>query len=682
MTKISMAIRHQWAALCAGLAVSLICAQPLRAATEVQFTINGQPAKAGDLKPGDIQALVIDNGLLKITFGKDANGDFSATSVIKNGTELAHNLHGVEPRDVDRYRTFYLDYGAGGGHLQCDTVRVVKNTPDLAHFAVIDSHNSTKLDHHFIMMKGQSGIYDYVIIQTNPGGGGRGGGGEMRTMYRYDRDILDWAWCVERTGQQPKYADLQKMEELQDETWRLPDGTAYQKYDYCAYYSESPMWGHYGHGLGVFFMPVSTESYAGGPLRQELIVHQDALILYYIGGGHFGGGGGAPGRTGEKIHGPWYLYFAAGPTPDAMIKDALKVAAEEKAKWPFQWMDEPLYPLKRTTVTGQLKVTDGRSAGGAWVVLAQPGRDVYNQSGDYIFNVKADQDGKFSLPNVRAGTYALRAWANQGSITQELIKEGVEVKGDKLDLGIVEWTPTHHNNLLWQIGKSDRMSGEFKFGDQLRSMMWVDKVPTNLTFTIGKSKDSQDWYYAQTQVGHWDVNFDLSKTYPGNAYLMVAMAGGGGSGEGGRGRGSAGGVPGGGPDQAAPATGEGGERSGRGPAPAGLDGRSPVLDGGGTTNQARAGGRGGRGGRGGGGGTPGPILVVSVNGQELTPHIAPSNDSSTYRAALRSGVYKQQLYTFPASQLKQGQNTIRFDLTAKGDRWNGIMYDTVILEAD
>ena len=66
----------------------------------------------------------------------------------------------------------------------------------------------------------------------------------------------------------------------------------------------------------------------------------------------------------------------------------------------------------------------------------------------------------------------------------------------------------------------------------------------------------------------------------------------------------------------------------------------------------------------------------------MSPHIAPSNDSSTYRAAVRSGVYKRQIYTFPASMLKQGQNTVRLDMTASGGRWNGIMYDAIILESD
>jgi hypothetical protein len=172
-------------------------------------------------------------------------------------------------------------------------------------------------------------------------------------MYRFDRDILDYAYTDERTGQQPKYADLLTYPKLQDETWKLPDGTMYQKYDYATYFSATKMWGHYGHGFGVFFIPVSTEYYAGGPLRQELMVHQDALILNYIGGGHYGGGGRTTGESGVKMFGPWLLYFNTGDSPQAMIDDAHQRASSEAKKWPYQWVDEPLYPLQRTNVAGQ-----------------------------------------------------------------------------------------------------------------------------------------------------------------------------------------------------------------------------------------------------------------------------------------------------------------------------------------
>jgi rhamnogalacturonan endolyase len=644
--------------------VLLALALPLRAADDAQLIMNGEPAKVGSYKPADVQSLVMTNGLLTITFGKDANGDFSATSVVKDGQELAHNLHGIEPRDKDARRSFYLDTNAGNGHLVTDTVQIFKNTPELVHFAVIDNR-ALHLEDHFVMLRGESGVHPYVIVKSTPGATT----GETRTMYRFDRDILDYAWEVERTGQQPKYAFLQSISDpgnMGDETWRLPDGSVYQKYDYCAYYSETPMWGHYGHGFGVFFIPPSTESYAGGPLRQELIVHQDALILNYLGGGHFGGGGSATGRNGEKIHGPWYLYFNTGPTPEAIIADAKKVAADEKTKWPYRWMDEPLYPLNRTTVTGQLTLTHDRSAAFAYIVLGQPtnppsrggrgrrgggpgpgqgpdgggrrrgappaegdagsgplGRGgapegvapvpdrasvLYNQWGDYIFYVKADANGRFTLPAVRPGTYTLYAWETKGPVTQSFAKDDIEVSGENLDLGALDWDPPYHPNLVFQIGNADRMAAEFKFGNSPRSNQLVNGVPDDLTFTVGQSKESEDWYYAQhgpdaPKSSTWNIKFNMNTVPAGNAYLTIPVAGG-----------------------------------------------------------------------------PGDVAVL-VNGQQVG-RVFHNDDASVRRAANRSGVYERFEITFPTSELNPGENTVSLKTLRPSGRFNGIMYDTIVLETD
>jgi len=590
-----------------------------QAANEVSMTLNGQPAVVGDYSPDQIKDLVLDNGLLKITFGHDTRNDISATSVLKNGQELAHNLHGTVPRDTDGGRTFYHDYNASKGYMHAHVVKIIQNTPEIVHVALIDN-TSPYLEDHYVMLKGESGIHPYVIIKGPFNG-------EMRTMYRFDMSILDWTWTNERVSQQRSYEFLQaisKIGNLGDETWRLPDGSVYSKYDYCLYYSESPMWGHFGHGFGAFFMPVSTEAYAGGPLRQELAVHQDALILNYLGGGHFSGGGTAGGLTGEKIFGPWYVYINAGATPAAIIADAKKTAEAEENKWPYQWVNEPLYPVHRTSVTGRLKISHDRSAAFAYVILGQPSNPVsargggqggrggggvndgaaadrasilYNQAGDYIFYVKADADGKFTLPHVRPGTYTLYAWQTQGPITQSLAKDGIVVSGDKLDLGAIDWDAPYHPNLLWQIGKADRMAGEFKFGDQPRNSQWIQQVPANLTFTIGQSKEATDWYFAQ-KTGTWTVNFNLNKTYSGNGYLTIAIAGGVGS------------------------------------------------------------------------------VTASINGTAVG-QLSYGDDGSVRRSTNRSGRYGRNEYTFPASVLKQGENSLTLS-----DTGAGLMYDTIVMEAD
>jgi rhamnogalacturonan endolyase len=359
-------------------------------------------------------------------------------------------------------------------------------------------------------------------------------------------------------------------------------------------------------------------------LRDELAVHQDALILNYLGGGHFSGGGTAGARNGEKIFGPWYVYINAGATPDAIIADAKLTALEEEQKWPYPWVKEPVYPIKRTAVSGQLRVSHGRSAAYAYIILGQPdnmqggrgggrgGRTppgvnngqatdrasiLYNQAGDYIFYVKADVDGKFTLPHVRPGTYTLYAWQTQGPITQSYAKDNIVVSGDKLDLGVLDWDPPYHPNLIWQIGKADRLAGEFKYGNVPRYAEWIKQVPANMTFTIGQSNDETDWYFAQP-TGTWTVKFNVDKVPSGNGYLTIAIAGGGGS------------------------------------------------------------------------------VTAALNGTTVG-QLAYGDDGSVRRSTNRSGRYARNEYTFPASDLKQGENTLTLQ-TVSG----GLMYDTIVMESD
>jgi hypothetical protein len=690
----------------------LAAAAPLAraAAGDVSLTLNGQPAKVGAYKPQDIDALVISTGDLAITFakdparatlanprgggggaGRDPAKDFSATSIIIKGKEIGKNLHGVEPRDVNARRSFYLD-SYTGTDLLCDTVKVVKNTPEMAHFAVCNEPNPSNaphLEHHFVMLKGETGIHPYVVISGNQTG-------EMRTMYKFDMSILDYAWTNERTGQQLSYVALQAISpsgNAGDETWRYPDGhafpdgtTTYTKYNYVSFLYQTPMWGHYGHNVGAWFIPTSPESYASGPLRQDLDVHQDALILNYLGGGHLGSGGTAAGLNGRpKIHGPWYLYFNTADSNDALIADALKTSAAEKAKWPYLWVDEPTYPLNRSTVTGQLKISHERSAANAWVILGQPGgggrggggrggaggpaggapgainpggpmipaggqpsaigpqngarsvsegplldgsptyftaapaggagggragrggagggveadraSSLLSQAGDYIFFVHADANGKFSIPGVRPGTYTLYVWQDQGPICQSLAVDNIDIKGDKTqDLGNIPWDPPYHPNLLFQIGKPDRMAGEFKLGNGPREVDLLRKVPQTVDFTVGKSKEGDDWYFCQNG-GTWTVRFNVDKVPTGNCYITIPGAGGGGN------------------------------------------------------------------------------CALAVNGTSVGSINKP-NDAAMGRQANRAGTYARPApVVFPASNLKPGANT----LTLQG---SGIMYDTVILEAD
>jgi rhamnogalacturonan endolyase len=240
--------------------------------------------------------------------------------------------------------------------------------------------------------------------------------------------------------------------------------------------------------------------------------------------------------------------------------------------------------------------------------VADRASNLYDQWGDYIFYVKADANGRFSLPAVRPGTYTLYAWQTQGPVTQSFAQDNVEVKGDTLDLGVVEWDAPYHPNLVFQVGQADRMAGEFKLGSALRSNQLVNQIPDDLTFTIGQSKESEDWYYAQhgpaaPKSSTWNIKFNMKTVPAGNAYLTIPVAGG-----------------------------------------------------------------------------PGDVAVL-VNGQQVG-QIYHNDDASVRRAANRSGVYERFEFSFPASALNPGDNTVSLHTLRASGNFNGIMYDTVVLETD
>src|SRR5690348_7763163 len=224
----------------------------------VQVLVNGAPAAVRTYAfPAEVDALVLDNGLLRVTFTRDdaAGGivtgwtdtSITASSVVVDGVELAHNLNGVEPRDPDRQHSFYIDAGGGRTRLVCTEVRVVRATADLAEVVFADTASpQLRHEHHLVMRRGRRGLYGYDILTAVVAQSIN----EVRMNTRWDRSILDHSFNWERGGgQQPTYAYLATQPSVQDETWRvdgvnnpdlpspdsnsgnLPAGTVYTKYN-------------------------------------------------------------------------------------------------------------------------------------------------------------------------------------------------------------------------------------------------------------------------------------------------------------------------------------------------------------------------------------------------------------------------------------------------------------------
>jgi len=449
------------------------------------------------------------------------NSRGSVDSLKKNGIELLVGLTGA-PKDANKYRSFYLDYHANGKFrdFKPSEIKVIAQTEERIHIAYIDHMSLLYVEYHYRLEAGVDGVYSYVVVRNNCSEPLEVG--ELRTVYRMGITNFDTAYMSERIGKQPSHRELQQQRELQDETFEYDNGDVYSKYDYAGYFNENPVWGQYGERFGAWFIPVSTEYYSGGPLKQELLVHYDGIILNYMTGAHLGSGTFKVPQDWEKIYGPWLFYVNEG-TPDEMIEDAHEVAVKEQAKWPYQWVDERLYPLERFKVKGSLAVPDGRSTAKAMVVLSGAGPEVIRQKDGYYFYGQCDENGCFEIPHVRPGTYLLTAYATHGIITQQFSKENILITED-VDLGTLMWE-VPSRCCIWQLGQANRKSTDFKYSDELRGYKWMNLLPQELDFYIGVSNEKEDWYYAQPQDSRWQLHFDLEEVVQEPYYLTVAFAG-------------------------------------------------------------------------------------------------------------------------------------------------------------
>ena len=492
------------------------------------------------------------------------------------------------------------------------------------------------------------------------------------------------------------------------------------KYSYNAIQYKIPAygWSSTKDHIGVFFINPTTEYLSGGSSKMELVCHFDAndnpdpIILDYWCAGHYAGGAGCNIPAGEewnKVVGPIFVYCNALADPEvpsqadlatleatagnptvppawkdngtALWQDALAQAKVEKAQWPYDWVNGVDYPHKeqRGNVTGQLALNDPQAAttklphltvglahpdytsrAGGFVSRAGNGNTVtWDHDGNYYqFWTDGSDDGKFTISNVRPGTYTLHAFAD--GVLGEFAKADITVTaGQSMDLGKIEWKPVRYGKQIWDIGYPDRTGDEFFKGDSADYWLWGWPLrypllfPNDITYIIGKSDYHKDWFFEEVPHGEstdwinpaakdpanqrfgwikslptgspdpwrtygrgrattWTIKFNMDKASQGTATLRVALAG---------------------------------------------------SDG--TAGLANPGAPGG--------------LAVGVNGQNAGSIQFISTNALRYNTD--KGVWREYTQTFDAALLKPGENEIKLTVPA-GELTSGVVYDYLRLELD
>lgn len=588
-------------------------------------------------------SFVLSNGLVKVT----VNAAGQVTQVSKDGKNLMASGD-----------TLYVSESGGSSYysISASSHSVVKQTADLVELSFVDTSGAPHdmdWDIHYVMRRGVSGFYYFLITKvgtsTHPNAATLS---ELRTVQRFDPAILANGYNGERHGALPtaaQNATFSSSTQIEDATYPLTvapmslsgvssmpgvkgqhydEGPVFSKYDWATYRTEDLVHGLYGNGYGAWLLSPSWEFYTGGPVKQELMVHHDNLILNMYHGGHFGSATTTASPSNwQKIYGPNLVYVNSG-ADDAVIADALAQGAIERRQWPYCWMNNTLFPLtaNRATVTGSVHEAHGRSVDGAMVVLAAPG-PLLTQGYDYLFWSRADASGNFTIPAVRPGSYAVHVYATQGDIVDdpdhgEIVKT-IDVAAGTNDAGALTWSPPYHPNQIVVIGVSDQRSGEFRFdpatppgvdntagltgrmyGPDAMHGVWT-VPPATLTYTAGTSTPQNDWYFVQSVDGAWTVSFELPSVPSGGAALTLGIAG---------------------------------------------AARNAHLD-------------------------------AAVNGHAVLSQ-GFGNDQSLYRSALEGGSFAMLTANVPASDLVTGHNALTLTLNTKGSAGAGVYYDILKLESD
>lgn len=473
-------------------------------------------------------ACVLENDCLSLAMSEEGKG----ISLVVDGRELMAGLSGAAG-DPDRRHSFYCDYHIAGKtrNLVPTRLEVIEETPERVHIAYVDDQSDLKLAYHLVLADEERCIYGYVIASCDADNVVIN---ELRTVYRFDSSIFTTGYTARREGLQPRAEYMaEKGEWLQDETYRLPDGCrysnsdVYSKYDYAGTFAENRLWGQCSGGRsgdewGAWFIPLDKSCYPGGPLKQELLVHYDSIILNYMTGAHFGTGDFAVPRGWKKLYGPWCVYFNHGAD---VIGDAYGFAARAESSLPLPWLEEPgLYTGNYGSIAGSLKPESELSEGERWIVVATDcAGEWFRQKAGRIYWTES-VDGGFRLDRMQPGTYCIYAHSSGGHDCHEYQLGTYEVMpGETCCAGELAVENRPHE-LVWALGCYTQTTVPFAFSDQPRNYIWMGLTPKNLEFRVGRDGDA-DWYYLQRSGGIWKIVFPKPVQKAGRFLLTVCLAG-------------------------------------------------------------------------------------------------------------------------------------------------------------
>lgn len=482
-----------------------------------------------------------------------SNGILTATI-----TKSKAGISSLRFRDLDMLKSGYYSMDGGKNFRTPSGCRytVKINTPDLVDIGMRriwkNEPQAFDIDVHHVLRRGDSGLYTYALLD-HPASYPATGVGEWRMVWKLSNDLLERIYVDElRNWEMPGSNDTFErtgIAEISKITSGVRAGKFDCKYDFNANYWDLGCWGHASNKnhVGGWIVLGSHEFFNDGPTKQDLTAASGINHIHF-GMNHYHGSTThvEAGQAWQKMFGPFLLYCNHDPRGgDGCWADAKARAQAEQAAWPYAWLTaNPAYPLakERGAAAGKFIVKDplkpevfGKNA---WIGLAQPaaGGNWQFESMHYQYWAKTGAQGKFSIPQVRPGTYTLYAFCD-GAVGEFVRPEVAIAAGKTTELGELTWNVAHHGQrIAWEIGVPDRTAKEFRHGnDYFQGYLWTHfakEFAHPLEYTIGKSTPGQDWNYAQGRYAQgdapapheWRIHFRLPSVPSGSAVLTLAIA--------------------------------------------------------------------------------------------------------------------------------------------------------------
>ncbi|WP_307044167.1 polysaccharide lyase family protein [Agromyces ramosus] len=457
--------------------------------------------------------VIVDNGVIQLTVNK-SNGRM--TSLVYGGV----NMVGRGNYDMNTVRE-----GAGLPLPPADNGLTIRREQDFVDIAFRHSPSGDMpcwLIRHHIVRTGEAGVhlaysYDhpaafhgfridqhrYVFYTA----------GDTFTHASVPDDVIGTPWR-EAAAQMPTADELSRAPMVMDATYDL-EGTGssyprrhYTKYDWAVYMKDHSLHGLYGNGYGMWAALPNLEAFTGGPVRQDLILHQTSdgpVLLVEPHATHYG----APpvrveaGQAWQKTYGPYFVYVNQGDDPRAMRRDAARQARfDAHAAFYDRLGVEGWAPTaQRSRVRGKAQIPGVPNLAGAVAVLSDNRVEMQRTVLGYSYWSDIDEGGQFAIDNVRPGTYRLTIYGD--GVWGEYVIDDVQVgAGQDIQLGRMLWTPESHGRSVFQVGSPNRTSVEYRNGRDFRQYglykTFHEDFPEGATYIVGESTEAA-WNYIQYQ---------------------------------------------------------------------------------------------------------------------------------------------------------------------------------------